>query len=310
MLFLKVSLDKLIDEQSIVLVIYGSFIALSALFYFAFIHSDKSKVILFPIFLFLIYTLLLYAVPVKYGNHLIPLKWFIILLEPLTVILLFHKANKVVKEFKRLSPHDYGFTKTLELAFLKVFKNKLTPAVMEIAMLRYSLFFWIKATNSLTSFSYHQKTGFIASFYALIFGGLIETFAIHLLLIENHPNWAIFSFIIHIYSLLFIFAHINAVIQQPLKIKSNSLEISIGLFWNLEIPLASIVAIEPLTNFNAKSLSTINLAKPVLTQPNVLIICNEEITAFGLYNLTKQIKNVALYVDNPNEFLSLMKETS
>lgn len=172
----------------------------------------------------------------------------------------------------------------------------------EIVMLRYALFAWrtkpeYKANQMI--FTMHRKTGFVGLGIAILFVCLLESILVHLLVMQYNPAVAAGLTALSLYALIFLIAHINAVRRQPLLIDDNRLIVRIGIIWRASIALDTIRDMTTQQTINS-STDSVNLAKPLLSAPNVLLELEEPIRLEGVYGINRTTRRLALYVDDPN----------
>lgn len=108
-----------------------------------------------------------------------------------------------------------------------------------------------------------------------------------------------------IYTAIQLFGFLKSLSQRPTTIRNNHLIIRYGIFAETEIRLQDIEFIE----LSTSNLKLDNLTKKLSTfgeleSPNVIIKLKKEYCLSGLYGIRKKFTNLALYLDNREEFKS------
>ncbi|WP_345263366.1 hypothetical protein [Nibrella viscosa] len=172
----------------------------------------------------------------------------------------------------------------------------------ELVMLRYALFSWRLRpgyNSDQLIYSMHRKTGFAGLVVAVLFVCLLEGTLVHLLVMRYSPTLATGLTLLTLYTMLFLMAHMNAVMHRPLLIDRQQIILRVGMLWHARIALANIRNVTLYQPFEPDK-QTLNLAKPLLTAPNVLLELHTPILVEGMYGFQRMVKRLALYVDEPN----------
>lgn len=235
----------------------------------------------------------------------------LVILEILFVGYVLIKAKSIIEEYRRLNINHYDFIGNLKKSFQK--NVGVSPLinflVSELIMLRYGLFFWIKAKKSITDneFTIHQNSGFIALFSVLIFVSVIECCVIHLLVGHYYETLAWILTAISIYSLVFLVAHLFAVIDQRISIDASKIFVRVGFFWNFEIQKSHIDKVEIIKkDIDKTTEDELNTCKLLLTQPNIAIYLTEKYAISGIYGLKREVNVIYLCVDDGKRFVEML----
>lgn len=154
------------------------------------------------------------------------------------------------------------------------------------------------------AFSSHRESGFVALMVMSCFGLLIESAALHLLVRLWSPAAAGWLLIVDAYTLLLFVAHGHAVRLQPTLLTADELQVRVGFFWQLTVSRAALQTAEALRDDFAAGPDTLNLARPLLTAPNVMLTFAAPVIVTGPYGIRRSARRLALYLDQPQAFLA------
>lgn len=152
-----------------------------------------------------------------------------------------------------------------------------------------------------STFSTYQNSGFSALIATACLLSGIETAAVHLLVQRWSPTAAGFLLLLDLYTLLFLLAHLHAVRLRPAVLTPEHLLIRVGIVWRLRVARQKIASIQRIAAAPAAASGVLNLAKQLITVPNLLLTFTEPATVVGLYGICRTVRSVAIYVDAPDE---------
>lgn len=233
------------------------------------------------------------------------------LVELSVVGLLLLNIRKVSRKYREVAVDSADFVRNLKESFSVVISSPVVLSIMtsEVAMFRYGLFFFKgkqEVDKNSTALTTWAKSGFGSMMGVFLAVSIIETVALHLLL----QSWSVVvAWVltgISIYSAVFIIGYWSSVLKRPILIKNDSLHLRIGILWDTVIQKDKIASTSRIRNFE-KDKSILNLGASVFEEPNVLIELNEEATVKGLYGIRKSTNRIALYVDEPERLITLLK---
>jgi hypothetical protein len=138
---------------------------------------------------------------------------------------------------------------------------------------------------------------------------VIETAAVHLLVQRWSPSVAWVLFVLDLYTLLFLVAHLHAVRLRPTILTAEALLIRIGLMWQMRVDRYKVTSVRCITEVPTDS-GLLNLARPLVTDPNLLLTFVEPVTITGIYGMQRTVRCVALYVDRPAELVQILDSTN
>ncbi|KOY86246.1 hypothetical protein AD998_08895 [bacterium 336/3] len=248
------------------------------------------------------------VIPKGYQEYLYYAEIGLIILELGVLVWVLTKIHKIIKEYQKLEKETSDFIKNVHQAFETHLGNSffIHFFVSELIMLRYGLFFWIykKRDTQENEFTIHKESAFVPTFSVLIFVSLIELVVVHILLMDSKPilTWILTA--LSVYSLVFLMAYIVSIVRRKISIEQNTVFIRVGKVWNFEIDKSNISEIIPIKDVE-KDKNILNVASLLMTQPNVLIKLHKKISIRGLYGIKKEINQVALVLDKPQDFIKL-----
>lgn len=230
--------------------------------------------------------------------------WGLPIIEILVVSFIIVKIRTSIRKYKQKKLLNPDFYTTLKETCSELLPEKIVPIfATEIAVFYYGFLNWKKPTPDENDFTYHKNSGTPTLLVAIIFIGIIETFAIHLLL-ERWNSTAAWIFSgLSIYTAIQLFGFLKSLSQRPIRIEKNHLIIRYGILAETEINLEDIDFIE----LSKSDLKSDNLTKQLsafgtLESHNIIIRLKKEYSLLGLYGIKKRFTNLALYLDKNEEF--------
>lgn len=174
----------------------------------------------------------------------------------------------------------------------------------EAAMIYYAHAFF-KKKKGLPGFTYHRETALFAVMGAFMLLIVVETLALHLLLMQWSALAANVVSVLSIYSFVYLLAIAGAARHRPHLISTAGLQIRFGLQESL-IPLEQIRSMERLRGDVPEGKEVASLG--MLGNFNMIMSVAEPQTLQGLYGLRRQYKTLAFWVDDPEAFLRAYAE--
>ena len=235
------------------------------------------------------------------------LGWFrqgALLAEPALLVLVLLRLRKLRHHYRLAAATQSDVQQNLETSFRAVFGHPLTPLASELLMVRYALLFWRRARPATApAFTQHQDSAVTAMLATLLLATGVEMTVAHLLIGRWYPTAAYGLLALSGYSLLWLLGHLQAVRQRPLLLTESAVLVRVGLVWNFALPRTALAAATRLLDSGELPKTTLNLAKTLLTPPNVLLTCHHPISAVGPYGIRQSTRQLALYVDSPADFI-------
>ncbi|MUV36454.1 hypothetical protein JNUCC1_00256 [Lentibacillus sp. JNUCC-1] len=235
----------------------------------------------------------------------------IIVLELFVIFTLFKYMPKITRASKSSSlPLVFAFPQAVDYRV----KNRPIVKVIcsELLMFYYALASW-KRRPQLTSqtFTLHKKSSQIAWEAMLIHAILFETIGIHFWLYDKYFLLSVILLVLNVYSIMLIIADIQAVRLNPLNVNDEGLYISLGLMKRMEIKWTDIEDIfdAPKDLKRKVSKDTIEFIARDFEQatPDVILKLKHPVKATFIMGLEKEYERVAIRVDDPRRFRTLVK---
>lgn len=230
--------------------------------------------------------------------------WALPVIELSIVSYIVYNIRKAVKQFKLNKDQSFDFFTTLKTTCSEILpKGLVMPFVTEIAVIYYGFIYWKKRTLRENEFSYHKESGTITLLIAIIFIVGIETVTVHVLL----SKWSIiaawiFTFL-SIYSGIQIFGFLKSMLKRPISVEGNKVNLRYGIMSETTINIEDIVSVEITSKDFEKSKENRKLSiLGELESHNMVIRLKNENTLTGLYGVKRTYKNLAIYVDDKQEF--------
>jgi len=248
-----------------------------------------------------------WLIPVGQQQYLGPASRVLALLEVGVmgwVLVNLRRISRICRVAREQHP---DFPANLSTAFEQVLGYPLAPLVSEVSMLRYALLGWWAAPESREqemAFTSHRESGFVALVVVGCFALGIETASVHLLASHwSHvlANWLL---VLDVYGLLFLIGHGHAVRLRPTLFTTDALTLRVGFVWQVSVPRAALVSIEPLRDAPAADADVLNLSKLLFTAPNLLLTFARPVVVTGPYGIRRTARRVAVYLDEPQRFVA------
>jgi hypothetical protein len=254
-----------------------------------------------------------YALPLEHQSLLSIVKTFAIPVVEITVFsFIIYKVVKITESYKQ-QKKSADFYTTMVKATAEVLPKQIAPIlVTEISVVYYGFINWKKYILKENEFTYHKKSTINSILIGFLMVILIETFALHFLLVKWSVITAWILTILSIYTGLQFFALLRSISKRPIKINEEEQELVLrfGFFSDWSVPLKDIRNIELTTKDLPEDKSIVPFS-PLgsLTEHNVIIHFHQEQKFAGLYGIRKKAKALAIYVDEKQQFLEKIENS-
>lgn len=240
------------------------------------------------------------------GQSLPPLRLLPALLEAITLTLAAARARRLVRAYRAAYAHDPHFWPSAQAAI-----GSLGAAgrllLTEIALLRYAgLGWWARpeVPARSTAFSSYRESGFVALVATAALVIAVEAACVHLLAQRWCPSLAPWLLFADGYGLLFLLGHAQAVRLRPVLLGPDELRLRVGFVWELAVPRAALVAAEVLREAPAAGAGVLGLSKLLFASPNLLLTFAEPVAVAGPYGNCRTAQRIAVYLDQPRQFIA------
>jgi hypothetical protein len=188
--------------------------------------------------------------------------------------------------------------------------HRLTEIVTtEAAVLYYAFLSWRSRTlgDGARRFSYHRECGWGSLLGVLGFFAVMEIVFVHLLLSRWSPAAAWAATLLGIYGAIWVLGDYRAMILRPIRVLPETVRVSIGLRWQVEIPRTEIARVWRPSTLDPVPPRYMNAA--ILGDATVMIELEQEATARGLFGMRKRFRVLGLSVDEAGAFVSLLADS-
>ncbi|MDU0370921.1 hypothetical protein ACFPAF_10985 [Hymenobacter endophyticus] len=230
--------------------------------------------------------------------------------EVLTFTLTLLNLRRLQRAYQAARPHTPEVAECLTAAFRQVFGRPMVPLVFELMLFYYALLSWraqpVVSAGSRV-FTNYQNSACTAYLGTVALLSVAEMGALHLLLVRWYPLVAGAALVLHLYGLLLLLAHARAVRLLPVQLTADQeLVVRVGFFWTVRLPRAALLTAQLLRDTPAPAPGRLNLARPLLTPPNLLLVCASPQPVTGPYGLGRTACELALYVDDAAGLLAAL----
>ena len=256
--------------------------------------------------------ILSFVLPKEHQSLLSMVKtYFLPVLELGVASFIIYKVRSLRKAYKRQQKTEDFYT-TLLLAANEVLPKKLASVlVTEISVVYYGFIHWKKKKLKGNEFSYHKNStvnSIVIGFLMII---LIETFALHFLLLKWSVVAAWILTGLSIYTALQFFALARSISKRPIKVdlKTNELILRFGFFSEWPVSIENLKEVEVSSRDLPEDKSIVPFSPlGTLLEHNVILHFKEEQTFSGLYGLKRKATSIAIYVDEKGNFKGMVDE--
>ena len=250
--------------------------------------------------------ILSFALPEENQSLLSTIKVFAIPIVEVTVLsFIVFKTIKLSRSYKEQKDSGDFYTAMKRAASEVLPKQVAAILVTEISVVYYGFVHWRKKKLKKDEFSYHVKSTSLSIIVGFLMVILIETFAVHFLLLKWSSVAAWILTILSAYTALQIFALARSISKRPIKVdvKMKELILRFGFFSEWSVPLHKIREVE-LSNKDLPEDKSVVPFSPLggLTEHNVILHFNKEEQFSGFYGLKKKASSLAIYVDDTQRF--------
>ena len=228
------------------------------------------------------------------------------LLEGGVFLFVVFKIRKTIQAFKSNNSQELDFYDVMRKTCQEILPGRLSHFLLsEISVFYYGFMSWKTPGRREGDFTYHKRSGSPALFGALIFIILVETFAVHVVLLKWSSLAATILSVLSIYTAIQFLGFSRSLAKRPISIKDGKLYLRYGIMNETVIAMDEIESIE----LSRKALKKDDNIKKLsllgeLESHNVIIHCKKEQTLNGLYGMTKPFNSLALHLDEKERFKS------
>lgn len=221
-----------------------------------------------------------------------------------------YKIRKVSLDFRNKEGAVYAdFYDKLNIAAGESFPKLAAHALSaEISMVYYGLLNWKTPDFKENEFTYHRETGIIGLLGAVIFLVVVETSAVHLMLMNSSPVIAWVLSILSIYSGLQIFGMARALPKRPVVLTEKALVLRYGIMADALISYENIESIEITEQDFEFDKETRRLSPLDFDSYNMLLTLKGTQEYAGLWGMRKTCERLAIHIDEPERFAESLRD--
>lgn len=230
--------------------------------------------------------------------------WILPVIELFVFSFVVYNIRKAIKRYKNLQQTSFDFFTTLIATCKEILPKKAVMFVAtEIAVIYYGFIYWKKRSLKENEYSYHKNSGSITLLAAIIFIVAIETVTLHFLLLKWSTIAAWILTFLSVYSGVQLFGFLKSMFKRPVLIEGDKLYLRYGIMSESTINIVNIESVELSSkdielNKETRKLSLLG----ELESHNVIIRLKEKNTIKGLYGITRNYKNLVLFIDDKVNF--------
>jgi hypothetical protein len=236
--------------------------------------------------------------------------WIAPIIETVIIFTICYKFYRINKKTKERKTKNSDFLIHSRVLLSETLGNNKIGEVMatEVSMFYYAFLSKKNKKNSdELHFTSYKENGIIAIFYAFMMAIVVETVAMHFLLMTVNPLFAWVLTGLSLYTCIQLFSHIRAITSRVIRINYNILALHMGLAADAEIQLSNIKSIKIITKeFIEKDTVKISLLKKLEPQ-NIIIELYETVEITKLYGIKRYSKRISFFVDEPKIFYDKLK---
>lgn len=185
------------------------------------------------------------------------------------------------------------------------------PRVADVVATEASMFYYAFASwrrrpfvpSAGRGFSYHKRSGFAALLYTIVPLSLVEVTAVDFVLRVHHHVAANVLLALGLFASIWLLGFARAVQMRPIILLPDRLLVRVGVQWQVDVPLADIARLE-----TGRGVAYPRKRSPghlrAGPQSNALITLHHPIRAHGPYGLTRNVRTIALSLDDLRAFES------
>lgn len=232
--------------------------------------------------------------------------WVLPVLELLVLGTILYKVHQARKWYQANPQRDFY------MRLLRVTQN-LFPAKISFFMaaeLSIPYYCWAilqKHPLAAHEFSYHKKSGSIALLWVLMLILMVETIALHFLLLLWSPIAAWIATLLSLYTCLQIGSLMGSMKKRPIVVQGQNLWLKYGTLGNAQVSLDKIKNVcDYSLNLDMKdAIRWSPLGE--MERPNVCLEFKEPIEITMIFGQQKQCKQLVLFVDKKEAFKAALK---
>lgn len=202
-------------------------------------------------------------------------------------------------------------TRPLDWFFTPFFELTRNEQASRMCALECSIWYYVLASwrarpdvpEGCRAFSYHRQSGYLALSGVIMALLPVETFVVHLLVVQWSPAAAIVLTVLSVYTLIWFAGNTRAVVLNPILVDTEAVTVRWGAYFSERVPLAAIERIqsdEPnLPKRERKDMGAMG------SQP-CWIVLKEPIAMRGIFGKPRPVRAINVTPDEATAFKQLV----
>ena len=288
-------------------------VVIPALYYFMVLRPRKSSPLyLVPCFAACI-AVAAKLIPAAEHQTLLSLKRLSPMLEVFVLAALAARFREFYRSYREAKRSAVYFTDALFSGFQKALSDRAVfiIAFVEFFLIYFSFAGWFLKPPAVQEdqrhFTYHRKSGYVSILGILMFVLIVETFALHMIVMR----WSVFAAwiltVVSLYSALWLVGDYHAIRVHPIIVSPERLYLRTGLRWRADIPLENVEGVEIGSARNPKAADYLRAS---ILWPRATLLLKDPIEIHGLFGRKKTAKRIGLSVDDPEALKAALSRTS
>jgi hypothetical protein len=177
-------------------------------------------------------------------------------------------------------------------------------------VLRYGFGLWAKEKQPYTqpkTFTIYKDSGYVLIWSVFVFVILIETFAMHYLLLAWSTTAALVATCLSMYGLLFFLSDLNAVIKRPIAVGEDHLLLRVGYRWRCEVKLNNIIDCQQ-TSSDSHDTALVYPGATIKSGVNLMLRLNQPVVIERFMKKDVVTSCIVLSVDERADFVNCLKQ--
>lgn len=284
-----------------------------AVYYLFFIKRFKLRSLNILVLFSLCCLIAYITLPKHQQDYILQLRKLSLAVELLIVLYLLSKFNKISARYKVLQAEFTDRAFNIRNSITEVMGNRMIFRLLgsEIVTIIYGLAIFSKEKQPFVnykSFTVHKESGYLTVWIAMVTVIIIETVAIHFLLLRWSFIAALVMTCLSIYGLFFFISDLNAMIKRPILITESQLILRVGYRWRCVLPIDAIQTIkavnpDAIVRIQSDTTPALFVGSAIKSSSNIMITLKNPAWIEKFIKKSVYTDLIVLNVDQPKEFL-------
>lgn len=283
-------------------------VVIPALYYFLVLRPKRSS-LLFMIPCFALCAVVArWIIPAANQEYLHSLKRLSPALEVFVIAAIAMRLRSFIREYRIARAGALYFTDALFAGFQKSLSDRIifSIAFVEFFLIYFSIGGWFMKPPHVAEgqqhFTYHKKSGYLGILGILLFVLLMETFALHMIVMRWSVSIAWILTVLSLYGAFWLIGDYHAIRVHPVIATPDMLYLRIGLRWRADIQRNNIAAIDTGAPKNPKSRDYLRAS---ILWPRATLVLKSPVELHGLFGRKRIVSRLGLSIDDVDSFSHL-----